>query len=117
MKRVLLDENMDIVKNFPVASMYFAMAHRGGYVEGAPVALMRVTQSKEGQANGFIEGSIKAHPEQLTLGYNKILTRENYSGVKDVVFNPVTVELGEALLKFGYSLLERNEIIVGVNDT
>ena len=57
MEKVALDVYMDIVRSFPVAALFYAMAHRREHVTGAPVAIMRVQLSPK--VNGVV--SLKVH--------------------------------------------------------
>ena len=115
MKRVVLDENMEIVCNFPIAALFYAMAHRCGNVTGAPVAVMRVQLSQEGQHHGFFRSSLTPNPQEHTVAFNKTLTHENYAGVKDVVYHEMSEDVGQALLNLGYALLNKEVSIDGVN--
>ena len=114
-KKVMIDADSEIVPNYPVAAMYYATAHRRGNVEGAPEGLIRVCLSAQGQLCALLEGPMVSHPNQHTLGFKEVLNEWNYPGLKDVVFQPMTVDVGKAALSLGRALLHKEVVIDGLN--
>ena len=115
MKKVVLDDSMEIVADFPIASLFFAMAHRRGNAKGVPAALMRVQLGPEGQRRGVSAGSLIPRAQQHTVAFVKRLTPENYAELKDVVIHEIKVDVGQRMLDFGYALLKKDILIDGVN--
>jgi len=115
MKRVLLDANMEIVPRYPVAAMFYAMAHRREHVLGPPVAILRIKISSDGQLRGFLDGSLISKVAIRTVAFKKKVCHENYKGLLDLVAHQMSEDVGAALLSFGYSLLQKEVLIEGVN--
>ena len=74
MKKILLEEKMEIVVNSTVAAMYYAMAHRRSHVKGPPVAMIRVTLGYLGLSRSSLDGSLAPHVEQHGVVFTKSVT-------------------------------------------
>ena len=114
MKRGLLNETDDIVANYPITSMYYAMAHRRENVEGVPAALMRVQISEKGLMRAVLDESLISHPAQHTFAFKKSLRPTNYEGLESLVVHPIS-HGGEKLLEYGYALLKKEILIARLN--
>ena len=115
MKKVLLGVDLDPMANYPIASMFYAMAHRRKHVEGQPYALLRVRLGAGGQLRGFLDGSLVSHPWQHTVAFAKAITRENYVELKYLFYHEIQEDLGKLLLDYGYAMLRKKIMIEGVN--
>ena len=90
MKKIFLDENMELMENYPVTAMYYAMTHGRSHVKGPPVGLLRVTLGDVGLSRSFLNGSLVPHIEQHGVVFTKSVTPENYD-----------IQNGQALLPCG----------------
>ena len=75
-KKVLVSEAGEIVKNCPVAAMYYAMAVRAEHATGPPVALISLRITLAGQAKAVLRGTMKVANDRHTLLFTKPLLAE-----------------------------------------
>ena len=98
--------NADGVNTHTVSSMYYAMAHRAGFVEGPPFGLATVEISDAGVLKGIWDKTLLVAPEQSRLSFCLPIRPANYDGLTD---EPLLQNLvnGQALLDLGYALLSK----------
>ena len=114
-KKVLVSEAGEIVKNCPVAAMYYAMAVRAEHATGPPVMLLTLRITLGGQAKAILRGTMKVANDRHTLLFTKPPLAENYPGFIETEQYNFSDEEGKALLEYGKALLNMDVKLPGVN--
>ena len=86
--------------------MYYAMAHRAGFVDGPPFALATVEISDSGVLKGIWDQTLVVAPDQFTLSFCQPIKPANYEGLTDEPLLQNIVN-GQSLLDLGYALLPK----------
>ena len=89
-----------------IASKYFAMAHRARHVTGLPNYLLVGSMDSNWAVHHFVCGDIVSHPDQHAIGFVKLLSNENYPGLKWTDYIEFEGHVAAEILQGGYLLLE-----------
>ena len=114
-KKVLVSEAGEIVKNCPVAAMYYAMAVRAEHATGPPVMLLTLRITLGGQAKAILRGTMKVANDRHTLLVTEPVLVENYPGFIETEQYNFSEEYSQKLLEYGKELLNRDVELPGVN--
>ena len=114
-KKVLVSEAGEMVKNCPVAAMYYAIAVRAEHATGPPVALISLRITLAGQAKAVLRGTMKVANDRHTLLVTEPVLSENYPGFIETEQYNFSDEEGKALLEYGKALLNMDVKLPGVN--
>ena len=96
---------VDLVRCDAPASKGFALAHRARRVESPPRWMASLTLPAECVIKHLFDGSLEIHPQIDTLAFKKPINKKNYPGIADAVAHPISPDVGERLLQFGFARL------------